>query len=244
MILFSMLCIRPVSAQLAENIVFKNFSMEQGLSDKEVKAIVQGSNGYIWIATMDGVNRYDGYDFSYYQHNPNDSNTISNNAVWSLYEDHLNNLWVGTAGGFNLLDRQSNRFEWFHHEDKDSSSISNNTIYCIAEDPKGNLWVGSYFKGLNLYDRKTGGFKHFQHNAEDSLSLSHNSVRVIYFDSQNTMWVGTPDGLNRFDHNPRTLGMLARTPHPCSRACCGNPRKYFNKPTVQERRNFQRHRLS
>lgn len=48
------------------------------------------------------------------------------------------------------------------------------------------------------------------------------------------------DLFNRFDHNPRTLGMLTRTPHPCSGNCCGNPRKYFNQKTIQERRNLQK----
>lgn len=72
-IIFLFLYIGQVKAQLAEDIVFKNISMEQGLSNKQVKAILQGSNGYIWIATMDGLNRFDGYDFKYYRFEQNDS---------------------------------------------------------------------------------------------------------------------------------------------------------------------------
>src|SRR3712207_5949939 len=83
----------------AQELKFSHISDEQGLSEGVVNCIARDSKGFMWFGTQDGLNRYDGYKITYYRHNPADSNTISNNFIWSIYEDRQGLIWIGTNGG-------------------------------------------------------------------------------------------------------------------------------------------------
>src|SRR3990172_3384294 len=78
---------------------FERISVEAGLSQSTVNTIIQDKEGFIWFGTEDGLNRYDGYNFLVYKHNPENRTSISNNFIWSLCEDSDGNIWIGTDGG-------------------------------------------------------------------------------------------------------------------------------------------------
>jgi signal transduction histidine kinase/ligand-binding sensor domain-containing protein/CheY-like chemotaxis protein len=183
------------------NIKFERISIDQGLSQSNVYDILQDSQGFMWFGTEDGLNKYDGYDFTVYKHDPNNPSSISHNYIWSLYEDRSGVMWVGTwGGGLNKFDRQKDKFTHYHYDPDDSNCLTDNTIMSIIEDKNGLLWIGTMYGGLNKFEPQTGKFTHIKHNPGNPNSLSNNSIITIYEDNSGIIWIGTfGGGLNKFD---------------------------------------------
>jgi|GEM_PF-1665252 len=177
---------------------FEHLSLAEGLSQSTVSAILQDHKGYLWFATLNGLNRYDGYVFAHFRHIPDDTNSISSDQIAALFEDRDNNLWVGTAFGLNKFDRKQQRFVRFLHNPNDSTSVSNDNVNVIFEDRHGDLWVGTSY-GLNRFDRETATFSHLFYDPNSPLSLSHNRVLSLAEDSQGNLWIGTQRGLGKLD---------------------------------------------
>ena len=91
----------PAEAQPSP-IQFKLVEAQNELSHRSIYAITQDHDGFLWIGTVDGLNRYDGYNYKVYKHNPADSSTLSNNLIRVLLVDSQNNLWVGTENGLKI----------------------------------------------------------------------------------------------------------------------------------------------
>jgi ligand-binding sensor domain-containing protein/signal transduction histidine kinase len=184
------------------DIKFERVSLEQGLSDSTVFCMLQDSQGFMWFGTHDGLNKYDGYDFEVYRHDPEALHSLSNSDVRCLHEDQSGTLWIGTnGGGLNRLDRQNERFIHYQSDPDNPHSLSNDVVKVIYEDRFGVLWIGTE-DGLNRFDRKTAWFIRYRNVPNDLDSLSHNSVTSIYEDQSGVLWVGTfGGGLNAFDRD-------------------------------------------
>lgn len=202
-ILISLLFFNLLFAQTSQ-MRFKRISIDDGLSQVCVNRILQDKKGFMWFATQDGLNRYDGYTFTVYKPNPANSNSLSNNVIKTLYEDKDGIIWIGTAGGgLNRFDPESERFSSFMYDPFNKSSISNNDVYSIFEDSRGRFWVGTFGGGLNLFDRATQTFKSFRHESTDINSISGDAIRAITEDRHGNLWIGIDaGGLNCF--NPET----------------------------------------
>ena len=94
----------------AETLPFKHLLNEDGLQNNNIHCILQDQYGFIWFGTENGLHRYDGIEFTLYEHNPSDSKTISGNVVFRINEDQNKNLWFSTNNGFDLFDRKTNSF--------------------------------------------------------------------------------------------------------------------------------------
>ena len=134
------------SASLAsgsgQRIEFERISIEQGLSQSVVTSILQDSKGFIWLGTQDGLNRYDGYEFTTFKHDPEDPDSLSDNFILSILEDPSGILWLGTnAGGLNRFDPQTERFAHYQHDPHDSHSLANNTLQSMHQDQQGVIWI-------------------------------------------------------------------------------------------------------
>ncbi|MFT4924653.1 MAG: signal transduction histidine kinase/ligand-binding sensor domain-containing protein [Phenylobacterium sp.] len=176
---------------------FDRFSLDDGLSQAAVSDIFQDRDGFLWFATQDGLNRYDGYTFKVFRHDPQDQYSISNNTIRTLFEDSKGRLWIGTnGGGLNRYDALTERFVHFSHDASDPTSLSSNDVRSIAEDAQGNLWVGTFGGGLNRFDGESAIFEHFRHNDSDPDSVSHDRILSLHRDSKGTLWVGTSGGLD------------------------------------------------
>jgi anti-sigma regulatory factor (Ser/Thr protein kinase) len=118
----------------------EQISLEQGLSQGMVYSMMQDHHGYIWAATKDGLNRYDGTGFKVFRHNPDDSLSISDNTIHSVIQDNRQQIWVGTAtAGINLFDAATETFIRFMNEPGKPQILPSNTIGAIQKDGKGNL---------------------------------------------------------------------------------------------------------
>ncbi|MEQ8999719.1 MAG: two-component regulator propeller domain-containing protein [Coleofasciculus sp. B1-GNL1-01] len=183
------------------NIQFDRLTIEDGLSASTVFSILQDRQGFMWFATPDGLNQYDGYQFKLYKHNSLDHSSLSDNFVTTIYKDHLETLWIGTKnGGLNKFNKVDETFTHYQYDPNHPNSLSQNHILSIYEDQSGILWIGTEGGGLNKFDRETEQFIHYSHDPANPHSLSNNTVTSLYADKQGTLWVGTNGGgLNQFD---------------------------------------------
>ncbi len=149
-----------------ENVLLNQISIESGLSQGNVNCIHQDPEGFVWVGTDDGLNRYDGFDMRIYKSNPLDSNSISGNTILSIFEDSRRNLWIGTNQGLNLLNREKATFYHFIHDPEDENTISDNSVTNILEDKNGDLWFATYW-GLNRYDPDNDVFTRFYEGSEE-----------------------------------------------------------------------------
>src|SRR6218665_61032 len=172
---------------------FKSISKEQGLSSSTVQCIYQDSQGFIWIGTNDGLNKYDGYKIISYQHTT-DSNSISNDNIMAIWEDKQNNIWIGTGYGLNRLNKDKNNFSRYTPRPGQSTFL-NNTITGICGGPSGQLWLGTG-AGLMLLDRVQCYFIDCGLPGQ----LSSSSITCLYVDRKNNLWAGTDgEGLHRYE---------------------------------------------
>src|SRR5690606_7573975 len=124
------------------SMVFDHLTTADGLSDGTSQAILQDDQGFMWFATQNGLNRYDGHEFVVYTHDPDDPSSISDNVIFSLYLAEDGALWVGTRnGGLNRLDRATNDFVHYRHDPLNPNSISDDTINAITVDASAALWL-------------------------------------------------------------------------------------------------------
>ncbi len=185
---------------------FLRLSVDQGLSQSTVSAILRDSQGFMWFGTADGLNRYDGYTFTVYRNNPLDSSSLSDNWIWGLCEDKEGNLWVGTqAGGINRYDRTHDRFVRYTR----ANGLSGNNVAGLTVDTYGILWVGIWGGGVNRYAPESDAFTRYPTKEARPFSLSDTRVRSLAHDNKGNLWVGTWEGLNRIDLEEGTIEQLA-----------------------------------
>ena len=184
----------PLSAQ--ERVAFRHLTIADGLSQNAVSAIAQDRRGFMWFGTKDGLNRYDGYQFVVFRHDPFDSTSVSDGEITAILEDSRGRLWVGTrAGGVNRLDRARERFERVR-------AGPSRDITAIAEDSSGAIWVGSGGEGLfrlTVTDNGEVAVDRFVHSPAAPASLSNDRVHAVLVDRRGVLWVGTNAGLDRRD---------------------------------------------
>ena len=182
---------------------FKHLTTEDGLSQNAVFAIFQDSRGFMWFGTKDGLNRYDGYSFTIYQHNPFDSTSVSANYITALFEDGQGNLWIGTYdGGLNRFIRDTEVFQRIHNLPMGRYDTGTYKISAITGDSAGNIWVGTTGNGLfklsfdETDPSELPGFVHYKHQPGILESLSDDIVNSLLVDEKDNLWVGTQKRLN------------------------------------------------
>lgn len=180
-----------------QQIHFNRYSTSDGLSNNLIYDILQDNSGFMWIATDDGLNRYDGYEFKIFRNDPNDKNSLSDNSVWSLAVDNSGKIWIGTKTGWiNRYDPVTEKFSrWYVASD----ITKENTITSIYVDENYKLWIGTYRSGLYFFDPKTGNLKNWKSNPFDSTTITYNYVSSIVKDKNGNLWLGSYHGINKFN---------------------------------------------
>lgn len=172
------------------DISFDFLRTEQGASQNTISAIRKDRYGYIWFATDDGLNKYDGYKVTRYRNDPKDPRSLGSNVVNSIFEDSKGRLWIGVdQGGLHLFDRNTNSFTRFLHYDSVPSSLADNTVLSICEDDRGNLWIATNL-GLDRMS-SVGEFKHYAVPAPKKGGEANQLINCLLFDKQKRLWVGS-----------------------------------------------------
>lgn len=139
----------------ADAVRFQNYDVEQGLSHGRVRAIAQDGRGYIWIATRDGLNRFDGQRFRIYRNDPADPHSLPDNVVMTLATLADGSLWLGTAGGgLARYDAELDRFE--RYRAGAATGLAGDYVRALHPTRDGQLWVGSFGLGLQRFDPRRG----------------------------------------------------------------------------------------
>jgi signal transduction histidine kinase/ligand-binding sensor domain-containing protein/DNA-binding response OmpR family regulator len=187
---------------------FRGITVNDGLSQNLVSAILQDHKGFMWIGTKNGLNLFDGYTFRIFSFDPTDPGSLSDNHITCLYEDPQGRLWVGTfEGGLHLFNPADQSFTLFHHEPGVPGSISHNHILSLSMDPSGSLWVGTNGGGLNrlslLPGEKTfrpGGVR-VDRFGEQARGWPEGIIKVnsLLVDRHQQLWVATPRHIMTLD---------------------------------------------
>ena len=170
---------------------FKHLSIEDGLSQSIVDAMVQDRKGFLWFVTEDGLNRFDGYRFVVYKHDAKDPSSLSHNEIKCILEDRDGYLWIGTfSRGLERFDPAMGRFDHFQHDPADPGSLAGDIVWSLLEDRQGALWVGTA-SGLDRYDRAAGAFVHVPLGAGGGAAAD---IRALAEGKDGALWAGTAGG--------------------------------------------------
>ena len=189
------------------NIQFQHITPDDGLSVGMVTCITQDDEGFLWVGTRYGLNRYDGYNFKTYFHEPSDSNSIGSNYIITLHFDSHNRLWVGTFGeGLYSYDPENDQFKSWEIKSEISNSQSGRFVSTIQEDQHGRIWVGTMHQGLFILEPETGSVQTFKSFSEFDESITDTYISALTAGPDDTMWIGTSyQGLFRYDLKDNNL---------------------------------------
>lgn len=173
-------------------VTFERFTTIHGLPQNSIFSITQDADGFIWVATYDGLSRFDGSHFYSHKTDPGSGSGLSSNITVSISADHQHRIWIGTTGsGLSMFDTKTLRFENFQANARETLAISNNDILSIL--PQGNrVWVGTAL-GLNLFDIQQPAF----YSCFVNNGLVHNQINALLETLDGQVWVATPAGMQR-----------------------------------------------
>jgi len=183
-------------------------SLQEGLSSQQVLDVAHDKNGFVWIATELGLNRFASNSFKqYFKSEKADGLSINSNEINTLLYDN-DQLYIGTrANGLNVLDMKTNRFSYYLHDRNNAHSIATNDITDIIKGKSGKLWLATYHQGVQRFDPLKQQFEHF--NRENIPSLPENSVWTLAEDKQGLLYIGhVRKGLSIFNTKNQTVEVL------------------------------------
>jgi ligand-binding sensor domain-containing protein/signal transduction histidine kinase len=188
------------------HLKFSHLTTNDGLSQGYVTAILQDRRGFMWFATRDGLNRYDGNTFVVYKNNPNDPTSLSSNFIQALMEDDHGDLWIATNTGVNRFDPTIERFSRYLNDPNNPNSIGSAYVTSIARDNRGYLWFGTEASGLDKFDPRTGTFTHYRN---DSAGQFVGRITQVIADRHGEIWFVGERGVFHLDQQ---AGQITRPP--------------------------------
>ncbi len=167
-------------------IQFRNFTTYNGLSENNVLDIFHDSHDFIWVATVHGLNRFDGYQFKTYLNSAEDSNTISSNYITDIDEDLDGNLWIATDNGLNLYDRKKDVFVKVFHHPTNTNSLSDNNIRKIHCSKNHIVWIETTDGHLHKFNSMSNEFERYKHIAIYQYYYPNHAI----FETDSGLWLG------------------------------------------------------
>lgn len=186
-----------------KNINFKRITVEDGLSQTSVEYLFQDSKGYMWIGTIDGLNRYNGSRFEVFRYSKDKPNSISGNYISAIAEDDEGNIWVGTSRGLNRINTHTSEITTYL-PGVNGCNLSNYNITEILIDSNGDIYIATE-DGLNLYNEEDDNFIRLYNSGDKKNSLSSQFVYSIVEDNYGNYWIGTDNGLNKIENNSQKI---------------------------------------
>lgn len=184
---------------------FRKSTSDPRLSGDLAKGIIEISPDLFWIVIDGGglniLNKKSG-EILVHRYDPNNNKSINTNALYTIYVDNQQIIWIGTFdGGINVANPNKKDFLHFTHTNTDYT-LSHKAVLCFLEESPDKIWIGTDGGGLNLFDRQKGSFKAFKNNSNNSSSMSSNVITSLLFDHNKQLWVGSYlGGLMKYQGN-------------------------------------------
>ena len=170
---------------------YERLSTASGLSQSTVNKIIQDRRGFLWFATADGLNRYDGHSFVIYRHDPGDANTLSGSDISTIVEDADGNIWAGArSSGLNKIDLKTGKITRFT-QGFSGIDFSSLTISSLLQVDHHRIFATGVGVGLLVFDTRANKF--LPKDSEISHPLVKDAVR-LYKHSNGSIWLGTKSG--------------------------------------------------
>lgn len=166
---------------------FRSLDINNGLSQNTVHAIIQDRQGFMWFATKDGLNRYDGTSFYEYM---KELGTLGNNFITTLFEDNQGQIWIGTDMGLYIYSPLSEKVERFYQK-SNLGTVIDHTIRTITGDKDGGVWITSQEQGIFYYNSTNKKLNHYKQDTTGGRDLN---INQICFDTDNVCWFDLYDG--------------------------------------------------
>lgn len=187
-----------VSGQKQKPVRFTALTTRDGLSQSSVNCIFRDSYGFMWFGTQDGLDRYDGYSFTVYRHDPANPHSICDNQIKCIIEDEYHRLWIGTlGGGLCIYDRNQDAFLPLEAVGIHPGFHIDPAIQSLLKARDGSIWVGTY-RGLLHIDKDRNSIREFQPDPARPSALSSATIQAIFQDHAGRIWIGTNNGLNLY----------------------------------------------
>ena len=200
-ILFLILSVLTLYAEKTNYLYSFNSDLNEGISQLSVMTIYQDSRGYLWFATKNGLNRFNGKEYKIYHREDGNELSLSNNSVTSITEDQEGYLWVGTNNGLNRIDLNTNEIKRYNLE---TNGLVANSISTVYTDRSGCLWVGTW-EGLNRYNREGDHFEYIPIEDDTERAM----IVTLLEDCSGRFWIGTRNkGLLLCDHQMNLISQF------------------------------------
>lgn len=180
-------------------VKFNRLTSSDGLSQNSVSAIVQDHDGFIWIGTEDGINKYDGYNFEIFKRNPGDSLSLNDNQGNAMLVTRDGTLWIGgSLAGLSKYNSATKTFTRYNNDHSDPNSLAEDVIIDFSEDESGNLWILTRNKGFDYMMVSEEKFIHMANMLPPDYKISEDRLFFIHQDKQNNLWIGAAGKIHYF----------------------------------------------
>lgn len=190
----------------------KAFGMEQGLSSNYVVSIEQDKHGFLWFATEEGLNRFDGLGF-YTFYKDDKHSTITGNELNCLLDDPRDPvMWIATQrNGLDAYNYDTGTFRYYRHDDNDPHSMATNDVTSVSPSADGNIWITTYWKGADYLDKRSGRFTHY--NKDNVRGLPDNTLWCLMDAGGGIVYLGhARSGMSILDTKTRRVVSLRHDP--------------------------------
>ena len=175
----------------AQPYAVRQLGIEKGLSNNYVVSIAQDKEGFLWFATEEGLNKFDGTRFiTYYKNETKNGYGITGNELNCLLDDPKDSiLWIGTQrAGLNAYNYVKDTFTFYRHNEVVPESIITDDVTNVIAAADGNLWVTTYWKGIEYFDKETGHFSHY--NTANIPGLVRDNIWTVADGGNGKLYVG------------------------------------------------------
>jgi ligand-binding sensor domain-containing protein/signal transduction histidine kinase/DNA-binding response OmpR family regulator len=186
---FSAICLTATIAQAQHHFQFEQAQSSNTISHEVIQSIAQDADGYLWLGTLSGLNRYDGYSYRVYTYDHQKTGSLSNSYASKVFVDRKKNLWIGTRKGLNLYDPNQDNFRSYPYEagrNRQECEVIND----ILEDRVGNIWVATW-GGIQIFDPQRKRFIRSYRKGTRGQHLPDDAITALLEDDKGSVWIGS-----------------------------------------------------
>jgi ligand-binding sensor domain-containing protein len=193
----------PAARMHAQELYCSHLTAKNGLTDNRITGMIQSHDGYIWVSTQRGINRWDGNKFVSFLNDPANASSLNDNVVFRLAEDKKGKIWAATNnGGVNCYDPVKKKWSFLPLGTDSDDALLSNSINEVYVDSRNRIWIGYWGEGWSVYDQGTSRMRHYRAAATDTNIYGGNLANTVdgfTEDPDGSIWVASSKGLHRTD---------------------------------------------